>query len=227
MNKEKEKLNNNHKYIINDDIIKLIAKLVGFIIVSCVFGYLGYTFAVDNNYNVQKGIVYGALFPFGAYFINDKIINNFEFGTFATVLIYVLYIEFTISVLEYAPIYIGIIIIFLLFFLGIILIVEAFQENMTSENKVENKKENTIIKTEPVALNNIKSFETDNSESFESEIEEYDLIINDEEPEYSCERCGEPISEEEYEDNAGLCEDCSAEVYFGERHDYDDFDMYK
>ena len=52
----------------------------------------------------------------------------------------------------------------------------------------------------------------------------YDYISDQE---YFCERCNEPISEEEYNNNCGLCEDCDAEVYFGERYDGDDYDLYR
>lgn len=45
--------------------------------------------------------------------------------------------------------------------------------------------------------------------------------------EYYCERCDKEILEEEHEEYCGLCEDCYSEVYFGERYNGDDYDLYK
>ena len=56
---------------------------------------------------------------------------------------------------------------------------------------------------------------------------EYQLENLDDLEEFVCERCETPISEEEYNDNGGLCEDCYDEVYFGERYEGDDYDLYR
>lgn len=44
------------------------------------------------------------------------------------------------------------------------------------------------------------------------------------EEEFFCERCGEKITEEEYIDGAGLCEDCDTDVFLGIG---DDCDLYR
>lgn len=55
-----------------------------------------------------------------------------------------------------------------------------------------------------------KSFEGDSLDFFEEE--------------FYCERCGEQITEEEYIDGAGLCEDCDTDVFLGYG---DDCDLYR
>ena len=66
----------------NDEFIKAIVQIIICIILSCLFGYGGYTYCADNNINVAKGIVFGALFPFVLWVLNDI----FDFGFFVYVL---------------------------------------------------------------------------------------------------------------------------------------------
>ena len=53
------------KDLINEDLNDILKGLISFLILSLLFGYIGYKFCIDNNYDVQRGIVFSILFALG------------------------------------------------------------------------------------------------------------------------------------------------------------------
>lgn len=271
------------------ELTRLMKSLFAFIVLSTLFGYIGFLYCSENGLDVQKGMTYGALFPLGLSLIR-------EMG-FGSGIVYIIYAIAYYLLAEKAPAIIGIVIIFTIIGVYIIdFIYISFKDRTPNKdeksrlinNKVKSKKvekENIINKSkvndkaveiekhnlmsddlknsnystiEDISYDNgVNSFlsEEDNLEesmeigddmieesisldddTFEKNMLEdntlddsFDIvedIIKDEE-EYYCIRCGEKITEDEDIENGSLCEDCYAEVYFGERYKGDDYDLYK
>lgn len=40
------------------------------------FGYIGYVFCSDNNYDIQKGIIFGAVYPIGLTLLKESSFGN-------------------------------------------------------------------------------------------------------------------------------------------------------
>lgn len=101
----------------------------------------------------------------------------------------------------------------------------APNDSSNSDNNNENKISH-IGKTELISdmIGDIRGKKTDNFEKvlIYKAIEDEQLDFFEEE--FYCERCGEEITEEEYIDGAGLCEDCDMDVFLGIA---DDADLYR
>lgn len=203
-------MENKKIYINNDELYKAIGEIIICIILSCLFGYFGYKYCIDNNYNTAKGIVFGALFPFILWTLHDL----FNFGFIGYVLLVIIWIV----ICEYIPFFIGIIALISIGVYCIRKIINAYNNRIITETVTVYENKGEIANKEKVQPSYyIKNYDTD-LEKINTEFDEY---------EYYCERCDKRISEEEYIENCGLCEECDAEVYFGERYDGDDYDLYK
>ena len=241
--------------------------LIIIICVMCIFGYAGYHFGKENNYDIKKCIIFGSLYPFAI-----GILIALDMGGFFS---YIIFTIFYIFIINYIPLYVGMfifaIIIFSLFveFMKICSIdTSEDEEIIETTKKYDNytlKKEEPINDYEKYKLNDevitheeledeyshtnydeIEDFE-ENELSVSNDFEvQYDIHLYDShydeyeesklyneienilpEEEYYCQRCDKKISEEEYMEYAGLCEECDAEVYFEPRYDGDDYDLYK
>lgn len=214
MLKNKE-INNELK---DKELSRLLKNLLLFTIMSCIFGYIGYRFCVDNDYDVKRGIIFGALFPMGIAFM-----KKYDFDGFFS---YIVYIIVYSILLEFVPTWVGIALLFIIISIFIIWFIRILiNVKPNNENTKNTTSDSNLIRPQRVnkGYNGInKIYETE-----EYSVETYDDEIPEEYEEYFCERCDKKISEEEYEDNCGLCEDCYAEVYFGERYDGDDYDLYR
>ena len=115
--------------------------------------------------------------------------------------------------------------------LTLIIIGALVPDDTNNSNNVNTNKKDVISqigKTELMSdiLGDIRGNPTDDFEKIlisQSEVkdENFDLFF---EEEFYCERCGEQITEEEYIDGAGLCEDCDMDVFLGLG---DDCDLYR
>ena len=206
---ENKKIQDKKTHINNDELFKVTGQIILCIILSCFFGYCGYTYCIDNNYNIANGIVFGALFPFILWTLHDI----FDFGFIG----YVLLIIIWIVICEHIPLIIGIVALISVIGYCIWKIINTYNNRTIKETTIvyENKDRISPTYTPQFYNNSLKHKEFKN---INTELEEY---------EYYCERCDKRISEEEYIENCGLCEDCDAEVYFGERYDGDDYDLYR
>lgn len=194
----------------NDEVFNTVFKFIIFTLVSSFFGYCGYTYCIENDYNVFKGIVFGALLPMILYFIDER----FGLGFIKFIILVIAWI----CICEYIPLFIGIITLILAIAYGIWKIIYVFK-NRTSTEKIS-------IYDDKHQNNNIK-IKTATSYTVYNTAKRYSENIKLNEYEYYCDRCDKRISEEEYIENCGLCEDCDAEVYFGERFDGDDYDFWR
>lgn len=195
----------------NNELFKVIGQTILCIILSFFFGYCGYTYSVDNNYNIANGIVFGALFPFILWTLHDL----FDFGFIG----YVLLIIIWIIICKYIPLFIGIVALILVIVYCIWKIINTYNNRIIIDNSTKYDNITKISPTYTPKFNNI-NFSNMKQEDANTELEE-------DEEEYYCERCNKRISEDEYIENCGLCEDCDSEVYFGERYDGDDYDLYR
>lgn len=101
-----------------------------------------------------------------------------------------------------------------------------------SNNRVNNKENKQDIisqigKTELMSdmLGDIRGKKIDDFEkTLISHYSTEEDLFNPFEEEFFCDRCGEQITEEEYIDGAGLCEDCDTDVFLGLA---DDSDLYR
>lgn len=196
--RSKKQISNDLK---NKELTEMIVGLFSFMILSCLFGYIGYVFCTDNNYDIQRGIVFGALFPIGLAFLKEM--------NFGNILAYIVYIIGYIAIIEYIPIYVGIILLFAIVLLFIINFISICKKDRAKEvNRIYNLKHFNSVKetalpykTEKIVGNSVlnKHENIDDSSFLE---------------EYYCERCFKKIEQEECELYDGLCEECHDDVYF-------------
>lgn len=212
MESKDKKIQEKNTHINNEELFKAIAKFIIFMMVSVFFGYCGYTYCIDNNYNILKGIVFGALLPMILFVIDDK----FGLGIIKFVILVIAWI----CICEYIPLFIGIIALTLVIVYGVWKIVNAYNNRTMTETTTIYEKDGN--KTNNTKIDTSYYYDTNKKHSKYN-----DTNIDFDEYEYYCERCDKRISEEEYIENCGLCEDCDAEVYFGERYDGDDYDLYR
>ena len=215
MKNNDKKIQDKKTKINNDELFKVIGQIILCIFLSCFFGYCGYTYCIDNNYDIAKGIVFGALFPFVLWTLHDL----FDFGFVGYVLLIILWIV----ICDYIPLFIGIIALLLIILYCTWKIINTYQNRIITEvNTIYKNSGNKTINTKTDKFYYSKVYDT------EKKYSKYDNSnIEHDEDEYYCDRCDKKISEEEYIENCGLCEDCDAEVYFGERYDGDDYDLYR
>ena len=79
------------KDLISKDLNELIKPLFMFVLLSVLFGYLGYRYCIDNNLDIIHGIVFGSLFP-----LIPALIIAFDYGSF---FIYIVYCISLISII--------------------------------------------------------------------------------------------------------------------------------
>ncbi len=122
---EKEKIKND---LISEELSELMIGLICVITASCLFGYIGYRFCLDSTYDIQKGIVCGALFPIVMGILIEcdpcKTENKFMYIIYAI-------IYFIIS--QYISAYIGIAILFLIVIGFIVYFVSILKKDRTKE----------------------------------------------------------------------------------------------
>lgn len=231
-NKKKEKnMKNNVKVktkedikkdLISKDLNELIKPLFMFVLLSVLFGYLGYRYCIDNNLDIIHGIVFGSLFP-----LIPALIIAFDYGSF---FIYIVYTIAYISLIGYVPTLIGFIILFIIIAIFIICFIHIEKKDRTEEiSKIYYYSNNmtTPVKTKTTEETGEKYIPVIDDEEPEEDIEK-DIFEEEEELEYECERCFKKISLEEYELNDFMCEDCYQEVHTdknGNFHDDEYFDV--
>lgn len=199
----------------NDEVFNTVFKFIIFTLVSSFFGYCGYTYCIENYYNVFKGIVFGALLPMILYFIDER----FGLGFIKFIILVIAWI----CICEYIPLFIGIIALVSMVSYGIWKIIDTYNNRTVTETiTVYENKENKINNAKIVT-----NYSTKVGDTYKKHNDNNYINIELDDYKYYCERCDKRISEEEYIENCGLCEDCDAEVYFGERYDGDDYDMWR
>ncbi len=186
------------KDLINEDLNDILKGLISFLILSLLFGYIGYKFCIDNNYDVQRGIVFSILFALGI-----SLLETINCGKIA----FFIYIIIFFIVLKYIPTFIGIALIFILILLFIVSFVVALKRDRTEEIKA-NKYKYLFRKSKPKTKSYI------NKDKSSKEIEQKNIDDELQKEKFCCERCFKEISEEEYELHDGMCEECFDESHY-------------
>ncbi len=219
---DKEKLNIK-KELILDDLSKLLALLVVFLLVAGLCGYAGYAYSKDNNLNIDHGIIFGILFPLGVGLLELLNINNF----FSFILYTIVYL----SIVSSLPTFVGVIILFLIIAISIMDAIYIIKKDRTEEIE-RNYKKNTHSNTKSVIdvpNNRYSSNHTTESLIDNIDIDDIDNTENDyfkEDDEFECEMCFKKISQEEYELYDCMCEECFMDVHIdndGNFHEDENF----
>ena len=188
--RSKEEINNILK---SAELTELLVRLISFFILSGICGYIGYSFCLDNNYDVPKGIVFGILFPMGIALLKEA-----NFGSKFT---YVVYTIIYFVLLDYIPTYIGIVLLFIIILLFVAVFVSVLKKDRSEEVDRIYRQEH---------CNEVKISE--NYKQLKDQDKDIDFNFLDEV--YSCERCFKRISQEEYELYDDMCEECFEETHY-------------
>lgn len=188
--KIKKKISNELK---SRELTQIIIGLLCFFVLSGIFGYIGYSFCLDNNYDIQRGIVFGILFPMGIAILKE---TNFE-----NKFIYVAYTLIYFFLLDYIPTYIGIVLLFIIILLFVAVFVYVLRKDRSEEVDRIYRQEH---------CNEVKISE--NYKQLNDQDEDIDFNFLEEV--YYCERCFKRISQEEYELYDDMCEECFEETHY-------------
>ena len=187
----KKKIKNN---LISADLTPIIVRLLCFLIISGIFGYIGYSFCLDNGYDIQRGIISAISFPMGIALLKGF---NFE-----SKLIYIIYTILFFLLLDYIPTYVGIILLFVIVLLFILEFISVLKDDRTEEiDRIYRQERKSKVKR-------INKYSQQNKKE-----NEY-IKINSMKEKYYCERCFKEISEEEYELYDEMCEECFEETHY-------------
>lgn len=180
------------------ELMEIIKGLICFFILSGFFGYIGYIFCIDNNYDIRRGITFGILYPIGLALL--------EATQYGKIFYYIIYTIIFLFSLNYVPTFVGMIMLFLI----IILFIVAF---ISTKKKDRTKEINSIHNSQKDKLRENVTHTSSTKYNYENVIYDNENIENNE-CEYECERCLEKIPEEEFEFYDGMCEECFYETHY-------------
>ena len=183
--------------LISKELTDIIVGLISFIILSCIFGYIGYKFCLENGYDVQRGIVFSILFPMGIAILKES-----NFGSKIT---YIAYTILYFILLNYIPTYIGIALLCLIILLFIGIFISVLKKDRSEEI-------DKIYRQE--YCNSTKKPKFKRSADYKKTIIDKSEDSNFPEEKYYCERCFKEISKEEYELYDDMCEECFEETHY-------------
>ena len=191
--------------------LKTVLKFIGVVFLLGLFGYIGYIYSKDNNKAPFNGIIFGMITPLVIGGIN-WLISEFNFSNIGQFIGVALSFALWIYIIEIIPNWIGIIVLIAIIVLIVFGLIEELEENKEKSNIKKNTNETVFINNRLI-----------NHEQLEFEVAN-DEDENDAEEEFYCERCFKKISEEEYEANDCMCEDCFSDTHMDEFGNFrDDF----
>lgn len=214
----------NRNNIVSEELIEVVIDIMKQVIASCIFSYIGYSFCLDNNYNLAKGIAYGALLPFIFRFIYVSIIDRMNLGILGTLITYFISLMIFIELVDNVPAICGVVVIFCIIGYYIYKIIKVKPYNTkTSKNQVEGiKNKNKPLKElENYRFENELYYGTETNlsdksaydDNLYSTFDDEDFNSDFEKEEFFCERCYKEISEDEFDEYGGMCEDCFVEAF--------------
>lgn len=219
------------KELVSKDLTIYLKIFIPTIVIGIIFGYIGYIYNLDNNGDLKRGIIFGAIYPLGIALIKGIEELSLSDGKWFP---YIIYTILWIAFVDEIPFGVGVAILFLiiLFFVIYFIYIEIkdrteevnqlFEQEMKKQNLTKitpyNKINNTIT-PKRVINNHSKSYVTP-EELYSMDKDE--LTSDDEELEYECERCFKKISYEEWELNDMMCEDCFMDVHTDDQGNYHD-----
>ena len=208
--------------LISKDLTNYLKLFIPTLLITGLFGYIGYVYNKDNNGDIVKGIIFGAIYPLGLLILKIiKEINISSWNTFP----YIIYTIIWIGIADSIPTWIGITILFtiIIFFITLFIIIELKDRSIKINEIYENEKipqrKLNIAEKEKVY---ISSNELGDIEKEINQNETYIGESEDEEEEYECEMCFKKISYEEWETYDMMCEDCFMELHIDNDGNYHD-----
>ena len=218
--------------LISKDLTNYLKLFIPTLLLTGLFGYIGYVYNKDNNGDIAKGIIFGAIYPLGLLIL--KIIKEINISSW-NVFPYIIYTIIWICIADSIPFWIGIIILFtiIIFFITLFIIIEVKDRSKEINGIYENekitqgilnidKKENSKLGVH-MSSNELRDIEKE--ELIEKEINQNETYFEDskdEEEEYECEMCFKKISYEEWETYDMMCEDCFMDVNLDKDGNYHD-----
>lgn len=64
--------------LISKDLTKYLKIFIPTIIIGVIFGYIGYKYNLDNNGDLKRGIIFGAIYPLGIALITGNKKSKFN-----------------------------------------------------------------------------------------------------------------------------------------------------
>lgn len=209
-NKEKISKKDIKNKLISQDLTELLKPLIAFTILTCIFGYIGYSYSSQNNGDVPHDTIFFSLYPV----ILATIREILGYKKISTSII------FTIAYFYCAvfmPTIVGVIIFSAIILLFVVIFIHIEIKDRTNEVERINES-NKIIVAKSTEQNTAINLDNIN---FSKEKLEVDDDEEDEEK-YECEICFKEISYEEYELYDGMCEECFTNVHTDENGNYHD-----
>ena len=185
--------------LISEELTDIIVGLISFLILSGIFGYIGYKFCLDNGYDIQKGIVFGILFPMGIAILKETNLGN-KF-------IYIIYGVLYFILLDYIPTYVGIALLCIIVLLFIGIFISVLKKDRSEEI-------DRIYKQEYCHSTKMTKFKRPTDHKQPKTIKDKSVDFNFPEEKYYCERCFKEITQEEYELYDDMCEECFEETHY-------------
>lgn len=185
--------------LISKELTDIIVGLIAFIMLSVIFGYIGYSFCLDNGYDIQKGIVFGILFPMGIAILKETNLGN-KFT-------YIIYVVLYFILPDYIPTYIGIILLFIIILSFIGLFISTIKKDRSEEiDRIYRQEYCNTTKMSKLKI------PIDYKQQKTSKDKSTDFSFPEEK--HYCERCFKEISQEEYELYDDMCEECFEETHY-------------
>lgn len=185
--------------LISEELTDIIVGLISFLILSGIFGYIGYKFCLDNGYDIQKGIVFGILFPMGIAILKETNLGN-KF-------IYIIYGVLYFILLDYIPTYVGIALLCIIVLLFIGIFISVLKKDRSEEI-------DRIYRQEYCHSTKMTKFKRPTDHKQPKTIKDKSVDFNFPEEKYYCERCFKEITQEEYELYDDMCEECFEETHY-------------
>ena len=185
--------------LISEELTDIIVGLISFLILSAIFGYIGYKFCLDNGYDIQKGIVFVILFPMGIAILKETNLGN-KF-------IYIIYGVLYFILLDYIPTYVGIALLCIIVLLFIGIFISVLKKDRSEEI-------DRIYRQEYCHSTKMTKFKRPTDHKQPKTIKDKSVDFNFPEEKYYCERCFKEITQEEYELYDDMCEECFEETHY-------------
>lgn len=185
--------------LISQELTDIIVGLIAFIMLSVIFGYIGYSFCLDNGYDIKKGIVFGILFPMGIAILKETNLGN-KFT-------YIIYVVLYFILPDYIPTYIGIILLFIIILSFIGLFISTIKKDRSEEI-------DRIYRQEYCHSTKMSKLKIPIDYKQQKTSEDKSADFNFQEEKHYCERCFKEISQEEYELYDDMCEECFEETHY-------------
>ena len=236
--------------LISKDLTNYLKLFIPTLLLLGLFGYIGYLYNKDNNGDIVRGIIFGAIYPLGLLIL--KIIKEINISSW-NVSPYIIYTIIWICIADSMPFWIGITIlsVTIVVFIALFIIIEVkdrskeineiygnrrvTQETVNIAEKQKSKNTNTkykyveeergIFNESGVYMSPTELRDMGKEGLIEKAIIQSEFYIEDnkdEEAEYECERCFKKISYEEWETYDMMCEDCFMDVHLDEDGNYHD-----